>query len=128
MAVYLHEKRLEEKWLARAAQREAQRQQKGIMNEEKEDNPMLREQDKPTRLLYDRKIREQRKKTRQQRTLDRARKEPALETPSIPGLGNSTLVKAIAGRFKSSGIREVLISNARVERAHLPPRRFTIRH
>jgi hypothetical protein len=82
------------------------------MNEEKEQNRVLREQDELARLLHNRKIREQRKRTRQQRTLEWARKKPAMGTLSIRGLDNSALVKAVAGRFKSSRIRKVIISNA----------------
>lgn len=122
MGVYLYEKKLEENRLAREAQREAQRQQEEITKQEKEQNRFLREQDELARLLHNRKIREERKKVRQQRTLERARKKPALETPSIMGLGNSALVKAAAERFKSPRIRKILFGKDGVEKASPPIR------
>jgi len=122
MDIYLYEKKSEEKRLAREARREAQRQQEEITNQEKAQNRFLREQGELAHLLRNRKIRHERKKMRQQRTLERARKKPALETPSIHGLGNSALVKAAAERFKSPRIRKILFSKDSVKKASPPNR------
>jgi len=119
MAIYQYEKKLEESRLARAAQREAQREQEAIRKQERAANRVLRQQDELARLLHNQQIREERKKKRQQRTLERARKKPALETPSIMGLGNSELVKAAGERFKSLRIGTIL-SNAVVENTSAP--------
>jgi hypothetical protein len=97
----------EEKRLSRALKR----QMDMATQEVKEQNRVEREQDELAIILHNQKIREERKKRRQEATAARGPQRPAFEAPAIQGLGNQTLIKRAKWETNATTIERVVVGN-----------------